>query len=825
MSSSNVPFDVSILIVDDEQTNLIIMEEALRGLGRIISTTDPLQAVDLAAVHQPKVTILDIEMPTLNGLSLCKQLLENPDTANTAVIFITSHNETDMEYQSFEYGAVDFIAKPIDMRLCRLRVLNQLQLRIQSDALSVAKGDLQDLLSQLPIFVSYWSPQWERRFCNDYSKNWFGLSTDKELDREASIDMVLPEELALRIRKEVCCQQDQNNLVFRYELNTYVAGSKHLDIHVKRRITDGKLIGYIVTAVDMTNIVNTQLALTEEKEWLNVTLNSIGDAVIATDVNAHITFMNPIAESMTGWRQTQAKGKHIEEVMLLCDATTEQKSFNPILLALKEQRTVAMALNCQLTSRDNKVYRVEDSAAPIRNNQGNIIGAIIVFHDVSEAIAMSVKMSHLANHDQLTDLPNRVLLHDRLHNAMRIAQIQKRRLAMLLIDIDNFKYINDTQGHHVGDLLIKKLATRLAEHCLPDFTIARAGGDEFIIIATNVSNLGTIDSFATDLQLAINHPFYINGTAHRITASIGISIYPDDADSEEKLLRYADTAMYRAKKQGKQQHCFFSQDLESELLHRHHVEIQLRQAVEHNALEVLFQPQYNLQDHAIVGCEALVRLRDTNGSLISPLDFIPIAEETGLINLLGLQVMTKSCRIAKQMLDDGMPTRFSVNVAAKQFANPDFANEVSAVLQETQLPSHLLELEVTESALMNDFETTRNILLSIKALGVSISIDDFGTGYSSLSYLKAFPIDELKIDRAFVSDMTKDEQSFNIVKTVVHLAKSLGLTLVAEGIETAQEEKLLRELECELGQGFLFSRPVTYDTLYTLLEKANYVKV
>jgi len=455
-----------------------MMEEDLRGLGRIISTTDPLQALDLAAVYQPKVTILDIEMPTLNGLSLCKQLLENPDTANTAVIFITSHNETDMEYQPFEYGAVDFIAKPTDMRLCRLRVLNQLQLRIQSDALSVAKGDLQDLLSQLPIFVSYWSPQWERRFCNDYSKNWFGLGTDKELDREASIDMILQEALALRIRKEVYCQHDQNNLVFRYELNTYVAGSKHLDIHVKRRITDGKLIGYIVTAIDMTNIVNTQLALTEEKEWLNVTLNSIGNDVITTD-----------------------------------------------------------------------------------------------------------------------------------------------------------------------------------------------------------------------LQLAINHPFYINGTAHRITASIGISIYPDDADNEEKLLRYADTAMYRAKKQGKQQHCFFSQDLESELLHRHHVEIQLRQAIERNAL------------------------------------------------------------------------------------------------------------------------------------GVSISIDDFGTSYSSLSYLKAFPIDELKIDWAFVSDMTKDEQSFNVVKTVVHLAKSLGLTLVAEGIETEQEETLLCEPECECGQGFLFSRPVTYDALRTLVENVNYVKV
>ncbi|EIO4105957.1 TPA: EAL domain-containing protein [Vibrio vulnificus] len=822
----NQNVDINILVVDDEQTNLLIMKEALSGLGRIIATTDPLEALELSVVYQPQITLLDIEMPKLNGLELCKRLLDNPVTSNTSVMFITSHNETEMEYRSLEFGAVDYITKPIDIRLCRLRVSNHLQLRLKSEALSIARGDLQDLLIQLPIFVSYWSPNWERRFCNDYSRNWFGLVTEKELVNNANIDMLIPEELANLIKDKIALTAVDKSTSFRFELNTYVTGTKFLEIHVKRRLNRDKLIGYIVTAVDLTKVVMTQNALLEEKEWLNVTLNSIGDAVIATDTKADITFMNPIAENMTGWSSSEAKGKSIKNVMTLHDAKTNVIQSNPIFSALEQQKTVRAMLDCKLSSRDGRKFHVENSATPIRNADGTLGGAIIVFHDISEAIAMTLKMSHLATHDQLTGLPNRVLLHERLNSALQVAKRKNRRLAMLMIDIDNFKYVNDTQGHHIGDRLIQELAIRLVDHCSPDFIVARPGGDEFIVIATNVEKLTSLDSLASTLQLAINEPFYIDDKEHKISSSIGISVYPDDANNEDKLQRYADTAMYRAKKQGKNQHCFFGQDLELEFLHRHKIEFHLRKALETNSLEVVFQPQYSLKKQTIVGCEALARLHNCdNNEAISPIDFIPIAEETGLINQLGLQMLIKSCEVGKKLLDGGTPTRMSVNVAAKQFANPHFPTQIKNALTQTQLPSHLLQLEVTESTLMSGYEATKETLLRIKELGVSISIDDFGTGYSSLSYLKSFPIDEIKIDRTFVRDMEKNDLSYNIVKTIVCLAKSLELAIVAEGIETKHEERLLIDLGCDLGQGFMFSKPLSESNLVTALQSHNKVNV
>ncbi|MGR2845788.1 response regulator [Vibrio vulnificus] len=374
----NQNVDINILVVDDEQTNLLIMKEALSGLGRIIATTDPLEALELSVVYQPQITLLDIEMPKLNGLELCKRLLDNPVTSNTSVMFITSHNETEMEYRSLEFGAVDYITKPIDIRLCRLRVSNHLQLRLKSEALSIARGDLQDLLIQLPIFVSYWSPNWERRFCNDYSRNWFGLVTEKELVNNANIDMLIPEELANLIKDKIALTAVDKSTSFRFELNTYVTGTKFLEIHVKRRLNRDKLIGYIVTAVDLTKVVMTQNALLEEKEWLNVTLNSIGDAVIATDTKADITFMNPIAENMTGWSSSEAKGKSIKNVMTLHDAKTNVIQSNPIFSALEQQKTVRVMLDCKLSSRDGRKFHVENSATPIRNADGTL-GALLLF--------------------------------------------------------------------------------------------------------------------------------------------------------------------------------------------------------------------------------------------------------------------------------------------------------------------------------------------------------------------------------------------------------------------------------------------------------------
>ncbi|MFC3032298.1 EAL domain-containing protein [Pseudoalteromonas fenneropenaei] len=688
----------SILIIDDELSSVMIAEKAVSELGTVYTTTEPQNAFELARQLQPDVILLDIEMGAYNGLQLCQDLKLDPVTAGSAVIFITSHRDPNIEYFSLRFGGVDFINKPIDMKICQLRVRNQLAILL-----------------------------YQRR------------------------------------------------------------------------------------------LEKTTEALHQEKEALHVTLNSIGDAVIASDANGIVTFMNPIAERMTGWAQRDAIGQHIEQVMELRDATTQKPSLNPLMLALKEQRIVGMALNCQLHSLDGQIYRVEDSAAPIRNTNQEVIGAIIVFHDISEAVAMSVKMTHLANNDQLTGLPNRVLLHDRLEFAIKRSLNADKYTALLLIDIDHFKYLNDTLGHYLGDILIKQVAKRLESHIDPSATLARVGGDEFVLVLGDVNSVSFVAGVASNLVASFNEPFLLEQHEYQISVSIGVSMNPLDAYEEEAMMRHADVAMYRAKKQGRNRVCFFSEELEHDLIKRHKVEKILRDSLEQNSLEVHYQPQVDLNTGKIIGLEALVRLKAEEQGWISPLDFIPLAEDLVLINQLGGQVLRKACKFAKRLVEMNAPIKMSVNISAVQFASPNFVSDIADCLEECSLPSRYLELEVTESALMHDFEETQVILTELSQMGISIAIDDFGTGYSSLSYLKAFPVDVLKIDQSFVKDMMQDSQSLDIVKTIIFLANSLSLTLVGEGVETSDQADTLQQLGCLIVQGYLIAKPEPEQTILTRL--------
>ncbi|WP_428240861.1 two-component system response regulator [Gynuella sp.] len=805
---------VNLLVVDDEPANLLILEEALKGFGNIITTIYSSEVEELAERYQPAVVLLDIEMPIMDGFEVCRRLKKNPITQDSAVIFITSHSQSEFEYHSLSQGGIDFISKPLDMQLCQLRVKNQIMLQQHAKALKEAREDLNDLVSHLPVFISFWSSEWENLFCNDFQGQWFGMDADTMVGQDAA--KVLPRPLLREILQELA-HNSSDAAVFSVHLPDFNEGIEDIQVYLSAKYNDTELSGFLLTLVDVTEINRTKRSLFLEKEHLKVTLNSIGDAVIATDVNAVITFMNPIAERMTGWMSRKAIGRDITDIMNLKDAYTQQNCINPLMMAIQEKRIVAMALNSQLTSIDGVVYRVEDSAAPIFNEKGDVIGGIIVFHDVSETVAMAVKMSYLANHDQLTDLPNRILLHDRIIQACQIAESHSTMVALFLIDIDHFKYLNDSLGHHHGDVLIKQVAKRLQTLVDVGSTLARTGGDEFVLVVPDIESPGIIDTIATSIIQCMQQPFAINQREYTLTVSIGISVNPTDARSESGMMRHADVAMYRAKQHGRNGYCFFSHDLETDLLKRHEVELLLRDTLEHDRLEVYFQPQYDLRTRQINGAEALVRMRDKHGQLISPLQFIPLAEETGLINQLGLQVLNKSCLAAKKWADMGHSIRVSVNVAAKQFANINFWDEVATALEATQLPSRLLELELTESALMHDFDKTRGILEELSELGLSIAIDDFGTGYSSLSYLKAFPIDVLKIDQSFVKDMLNDKQSENIVKTIIHLANSLELKLIGEGIEYEQQLQRLLEMGCETGQGYLFSKPITEREMTELL--------
>lgn len=688
----------TILIIDDEEINTLQLEHALEDVGNIITLNDSTQALELIHKAKPDVLLLDLEMPKISGFDILQELQFNPVFEQLRIIVITSHGDPQIEESALSLGAIDFISKPLNLKLCRLRIENHVKVKAQENILQ-----------------------------------------------------------------------------------------------------------------------NTQAALFAEKEHLRITIDSIADGVISTDQHAQITYMNPVAQRLTGWSQTAAKGRHIEEVMKLADSTTKTPSINPLTVALKENRPVAMAINTQLTSKQGVEHRVEDSAAPILNEKKQQCGAVMVFQDVSETLAMSVQMTYLSHHDQLTSLPNRVLLHDRLTQGIARASFNDTKLSLLLLDLDKFKFINDALGHHIGDEIIAHIGHSLDCFACNDITVARVGGDEFALVVPHESHSLSLEPLINQVLNVISKPFRSGGEQHILSASLGISVYPDDANCVEEMLRHADSAMYKAKNEAANSYCYFSTDLQVEMNKRLDVGNKLRKALENNALDVHYQPKYDLRSGEMVGVESLVRLSDDEGGFISPLNFIEYAEETGLIFRLGEQVLEKSCISAKRWLDAGVPTKVAVNISAKQFTDSKLVDTVAMILEKTQLPSKYLELEVTESALIENYEYAVNQLKLIANMKVSIALDDFGTGYSSLSYLRLFPLNVLKIDQSFVRDMLTDSQALDIVSTIIELAHSLHLQIVAEGIETAEQKNKLDELGCATGQGYLLGKPMNYESLTQLL--------
>ncbi|WP_308725193.1 putative bifunctional diguanylate cyclase/phosphodiesterase [Metapseudomonas otitidis] len=413
--------------------------------------------------------------------------------------------------------------------------------------------------------------------------------------------------------------------------------------------------------------------------------------------------------------------------------------------------------------------------------------------------------------DALTGLPNRALLQDRAAQAIQKSRRSEGRVAMLMLDLDNFKFLNDTIGHSVGDQVLREVAQRLSAAVRSVDTVSRQGGDEFVVLLPDVQGFDAVGDFADRLLGIIAQPLLINGNRYDLSGSIGISFFPDDCDNFESLYRYADAAMYQAKQEGRNRFRFFSEQIENSTRARHMLERHMRRALEQRVFEVFYQAKVDVTDGRPSGVEALVRWRTSDGQLVSPADFIPLAEETGLIIPIGKFVMLQACNDAQRMIAMGWPVCMSVNISAVQFREESFLGMVTAILEESGLPPNHLELEITEGVLAHDIDRTRATLLALKEIGVRIAIDDFGTGYSSLAYLKRLPIDVLKIDQSFVREMLTDRSDAAIIEAVIRLAQALDLELVAEGVECPRQARRLQELGCRLMQGYLFCRPVPFE--------------
>ena len=560
-----------------------------------------------------------------------------------------------------------------------------------------------------------------------------------------------------------------------------------------------------------------------ELERAEVTLNSIGDAVMTTDTMGNVTYLNAEAEGLTGWTRSEAFARPLAEVFDVTDGLTGQHAQDPSRLAIDHNKKVRLKGNYILVGREGNETAIEHSAAPIHDRQGNILGAVIVFRDVIVSRERRLQMLHLAEHDALTDLPNRLLLNDRLARSIALARRYGRRLAVLFLDCDRFKHINDTLGHAIGDQVLRSVAKRLTTCVRESDTVSRHGGDEFLVLLSELDHPEDAEAIAQKIVMSVAEPHLVAGHELQLTASVGIALYPEDGQDAQSLIMRADTAMYYAKNTGRNRVGFYRPDMEAPAIKRSSIESELRNALDKNELELFYQPTIDLETGVISGAEALMRWRHPERGIIPPDQFIPAAEASGLIVPMGRWALREACRQAKAWQDAGLPAiPIAVNVSALQFRTPGFLEDIKRFLAETALPSQYLELELTESALMVDTASTTSLLEVLKQSGIMLKVDDFGTGPSSLSYLQRCPVDVLKIDQSFVAEIDPKFSSAPLVRAVIAMGKSLGCRVVAEGVETRQQFAYLRAENCDEGQGYHFSPPVNAATFERLLSNAPF---
>jgi diguanylate cyclase (GGDEF)-like protein/PAS domain S-box-containing protein len=573
---------------------------------------------------------------------------------------------------------------------------------------------------------------------------------------------------------------------------------------------ESPLLLTMLTAV--VDSIEREMLLRKQNRELNILNQIVTDStktgIILTDKDGNVTNFNRYAEKLTGWSKKKVLKKPVLQLKPI------GKWVHKVLQTRKILSDIEISINHDISH--SKTICLFDGM-PIYDEKGEFIGAFGKFRDITERYEAEAKIKHMAYHDDLTSLPNRRYFYQILNQELEQAMKNKEMLAVFLLDLDRFKLINDTLGHNRGDLLLIEVAKRLKGYLQNKAKIFRMGGDEFTIILPKVYKQMDAISMAKDIIELIRKPFVIQDCEFHISTSIGISFYPHDGNDINSLLMRADTAMYRAKEQGKNHYMIYNSNMNERSFEKLALEKELRRAIQNNELVLYYQPQVELKSEKIVGVEALLRWKHPHLGMIPPAEFIPLAEEMGLAVTLGEWVLRNACKQNKYWQDIGIPPlRVSVNLSPQQFLQQGLVETVKNILRETGLDPQCLELEITESMAM-DVERSISTLHHLNELGVQIAMDDFGTGYSSLNYLKKFSIHRLKIDRSFVNDIMEDQSNAKIVSTIISMAHGLNLEVIAEGAETKEQVDFLRQLNCDQVQGYYYSRPLPADDIEKML--------
>jgi diguanylate cyclase (GGDEF)-like protein/PAS domain S-box-containing protein len=828
-----------VVIVDDRATNLRLLRRFAERLGNAVEVhtfDSALTALANLEALAPDLIVSDYVMPQLNGEDFILRCRQQAMTRDVPIIVVTAYEDKEFRYRAFDAGANDFLLSPVDAREFCIRARHQLTLRDQQRAIQSYADSLEE---KLALALRQHADDVRRR------ENFLRriVNTVPALIRASTVDGTVTL-LNSDHARYFSVDSDDDGGVQRAAFDpAYAARHRQLDEQVVER---GQLLtGIEETVIDRSGVE--RVLLTTKAPLLREDCRVDQVVTVSLDITERKQGEKALRDSEQRFRnlvESSVLGIVIERngrALFANQTYADIFGYETVdaILALE-------SLGCLLApSERERVSQFHDSrlhaaAAPSRyeyqgvRKDGTVIWAETQDQDVvwegERAIQSTVaditlrkdyeaRLERQANFDDVTGLPNRVLALDRLRGAVVSAQRRHHKVGVLFLDLDHFKKINDTLGHAMGDQLLKLAAERLVRCIRAEDTVARLGGDEFTVVLPNLGAATHAEPVIQKILDAFTMPFVLGTEEAFISASVGVTIYPDDGEDPHVLMQNADAAMYRAKEQGRNSFHFYTPELNRRAVERMRIESHLLHALDRGEFSLCYQPIIDLRSGTVVGAEALLRWSNPVLGEVEPERFIPLAEDTGLIVPIGRWVVETACRQIALWTAEGMSTiRISVNISSRQFRGPHLIEALAQALQTHRVPPELLELEITEGLLMDELPQTRANLRDLALLSVRLSLDDFGTGYSSLKYLRQFPVDTLKIDKSFVGEVTMDAGNATVVEAIIAMGHRLGLQVVAEGIETEPQLDFLRSRGCDLAQGFLFSRPLAAEAFREWLE-------
>ena len=793
-----------VLVVDDDPAMRLLMHETLRLAGfAVVEAEDG--AAALAAVNQrrPDVLLLDVLMPKLDGFDVCLELRKKPETENLPVLMVTGLDDEDSIRRAFDSGATDFITKPINWATLSYHVGYLMRAGRAFEELQESRAYYNAILEDIPLLICRWAPDGTIHFVNSAYCRYFGRSAEELVGQ--SFMSLIPEEDLESTRQHIASLSAERPLASHEHRVIRADGEIRWQLWTDRAILDenGRITEFQSVGEDITEHKDAAEKLLLARE---VFVHS-DEMIAVTDSSATIIDVNPSFCGRTGYTREEMLGRNMRMLQLQRHDHRLYENHEPVLLT-----TGAWQGEIHGRSKSGETFTCLMTVNAVRNEEGEPTHFVHLSTDISRLKEVEAQLRQLALFDPLTGLANRDLLHDRLQQALYESARDQTQAALILLDLDNFKDINDTLGHPSGDRVLSQVGERLRERTRHSDTVARMGGDEFIIVLRNVADSECVAVVAQEIVASLSRPFVLEDRKVYLTVSLGIALYPLDGRDKDELIRKADTAMYHAKGGGKNRYQFFTAEMNRRVQERLALQTDLRRALEQNEFVVYYQPKINLETSEVTGVEALVRWQKPDNGLVPPAVFIPLAEETGLIVPIGERVLQLASSQVKAWQRQGIPLLpVAVNLSAIQLREEGLAATVRNLLRESGLEPDALELEITESALMQESEKAIAILKTLRETGIQITMDDFGTGYSSLSYLKRFPICCLKIDRTFIAEVMSNSDDAEIIRAIIAMAHRLRLRVVAEGVETAEQLAFLRQEGCDEAQGYYFARPMPAD--------------